>query len=33
MKKHSEKDMYLPAWLLGLAVVFFAAAVLRNFHS
>ena len=28
MKKHSEKDMYLPAWLLGLAVVFFAAAVL-----
>ena len=28
MKKHSEKDMYLPAWLLGLAVIFFAAAVL-----
>ena len=27
MKKHSEKDMYLPAWLLGLAVIFFAAAV------
>ena len=25
MKKHSEKDMYLPAWLLGLAVIFFAA--------
>ena len=21
MKKHSEKDMYLPAWLLGLAVI------------
>ena len=21
MKKHSEKDMYLPAWLLGLAAV------------
>ena len=28
MKKHSEKDMYLPAWLLGLAVIFFIAAVL-----